>query len=145
VKLLVIKIWHRHLKDLLNSIISYVYFKVWGGWRNWRQLVAFVNHLQVTNDKLLQVAMAVGLFDPGASYLVAITQPEVLDRLVGSCINTRLQEFGQVIINERVCQVHGFSVVDHHVVLEDNVSRELLRASASTVSKCCESRLRVCL
>jgi len=54
--------------------------------------VAIFNHLQVTDDKLLQVAMAARLFNPSASYLVAIEQPEVLYGLVNSCINTRLQE-----------------------------------------------------
>jgi hypothetical protein len=76
--------------------------------------------------------MAVGHFNPSAPHLVAIEQPEVLYGLVNSCINTRAQGFKQVILNQQLCQVRGFSVVVHHLVLEDDVSRELLRSNASS-------------
>jgi len=97
--------------------------------------VAMDYDLQMTNYKLLQVAVAVQHFNPSASYLVAKEQPEILYGLVNSCINTRVQGFKQVILNQQLCQVCGFSVVVHHVVLDNDMGRELLRANASSNGK----------
>jgi len=112
-------------------------------WHYWSQLAAIDCDLRMTNDKLLQVAMAMGHFSLSASHLVAKEQPEVLYGLVNSCINTRAQGFEQVILNQHLCQVHSFSVVVHHVVLEDDVSRELLRANASSNGKVIFSQFNI--
>jgi len=99
--------------------------------------------LRVTDDKLLQVILAAGHFNPSASHLVAIEQPEVLYGLVNSCIDTRAQGFKQVILNQQLCQVRGFSVVVHHLVLDNDMSRELLRTNASSNGKVIFSQFNV--
>jgi len=87
--------------------------------------------------------MATGHFSPSASCLVAKEQPEVLCGLVNSCIYTRAQGFKQVILNKQLCQVCSFSVVGHHIILDNDMSRELLRADASSNGKVIFSQFNV--